>query len=197
MNPLLNRMVGLCDIMDTTAGAYPLHSDLPILQELAWVFEPYRNFRLGGQLSKREATAFASIVTDVEGRIMRHITGSGQKIPLDTTYETIFRGTGGWTMVKEIGSYSRTGMFADNIQAYVSIRHRHDGNNDVTLGRMSIFIPFDVPRIIDRLNKEEGMTGDDDRWGGGNTIGGSPRIRGTKLTNEELFKIIEDEIGKK
>lgn len=194
MNPLLNRLVSLTDMMDTTAGAYPLPSDMPILQEMAWAFEPYRNFRLGGQLSRRDPAAFASIVTDVENRIMRHITGSGQKISLDTAYETIARGKDGWTMVKEIGTYSRTGMFADNIQAYVSVRKRHDGNKDVTIGRMSIFIPFDVPKIIERLNQEENLIDNGDQWGGGNTIGGSPRIGGTKLTNEKLFEIIEEEV---
>lgn len=197
MNPRLNRLVSLSDMMDTTAGAYPLPSDLPVLQEMAWVFEPYRIFRLSGQLSKRDDAAFTSIVTDVEGRIMRHITEGGQKIPLDTSYETIMRGTGGWAMVKEIGAYSRTGMFADNIQAHVSIRNRHDGNKDVTLGRMSIFIPFDVPRIINRLNQEENLLSNGDHWGGGNTIGGSPRIRGTHLTNEKLFEIIEEEVKKR
>jgi len=196
MNPLLNRMVGLCDMMDTTAGAYPLPFDLPILQELAWVFEPYRLFRLSGQLSKRDVASFTSVLTDVEGKIMRHITGSGQKISLDTSYETIMRGTDGWTMVKELGSYSRTGMLADNIQAYASVRNRHDGAKDVTIGRMSLFIPFDIAKILDRLNIEEHLVDKDDQWGGGNTIGGSPRIAGTKLTNEKIFEVIEDEIKK-
>lgn len=192
MNAVLNRMVALTDMMDTTSGAYPLPSDLPVLQEMAWVFEPYRNFRLSGQISLRDPAAFTSIVTDVEGRIMRHITGSGQRISLDTSYEVIKRGTGGWTFAKEIGSYSKTGMFADNIQAYVTVRKRHDGKKDVTFGRMSIFIPFNVPRIINRLNIEEGLVGNPDCYGGGNTTGGSPRIRGCKLSDERLFEVVEE-----
>lgn len=192
-NPLLNRLVAICDMMDTTAGAYPMSSDMPVLQEMAWIFEPYRDFRMRGQLSEnRTEAAFTKVVTDVEERIMRHITGSGRKISLDTSYETIRRGTGGWTMAKEIGPYAKTGMFADNIQAYITVRKRHDGKIAATIGRMSIFIPFNVPRIIERFNQEEGLTDDPDRWGGGNTAGGSARNGGTKLTPERMFEIAEE-----
>ena len=48
LNPLLNRLVHMVDLLDTTAGAYPFPEDLPALHGLAWVFEPYRRFRLAG-----------------------------------------------------------------------------------------------------------------------------------------------------
>ncbi len=39
---------------------------------------------------------------------------------------------------------------------------------------MSPFIPFDVPAILHALNTAEGSA--TDHWGGGNTLGGSPRV---------------------
>ena len=65
MNPLLNRLVSMEDALDATAGAYPFPADLPALRELAWIFEPYRQFRLNGGLDKRESSAFHSIIVDV------------------------------------------------------------------------------------------------------------------------------------
>src|SRR5208282_2294928 len=196
MNPLLNRLVMMEDCLDATAGAYPFPADLPVLRELAWVFEPYWQFRLSGQLDKKGTRAFEDVVENVEGRIGRHITGQGQSIPLDTRYERIGGGKG-WVMVKEIGAQSRTGMFADGIQAYVSVRELGLGRWAYVVGRMSNFILFDCQRIFDRCNAAEPAhaTVDDpiipgDRWGGSDMIGGSPRIAASRIPPSVLEKII-------
>ena len=49
-------------------------------------------------------------------------------------------------------------------------------------------------RILKALNKAEGIIGED-LWGGGNTIGGSPRVNGSRLNPEQVAKIINDLIG--
>lgn len=189
MNPLLNRLVSMEDALDTTAGAYPYPADLPVLQELAWVFEPYRRFRLSGQLERRDRDAFVGVISDVGSRIMRHITGSGDAIPLDLRFDVIRSGDG-WSIVREIGAHARTAMFARGIRAFVSTRPREDGHSTYTIGRMSPFVRFDIPQIIEALNMAEGITGPD-RWGGANTIGGSPRIAGSRLTTSEVVEVVE------
>lgn len=189
MNPLLNRLVSMEDALDTTAGAYPFHADLPVLQELAWVYEPYRQFRLSGQLAKRDEAAYTSIVSDVGSRIMRHITGNGANIPLDLRYETLHIGKN-WRMVEEVGAQARTAMFGAGIRAFVSVR-----GSTYTIGRMSPFVKFDIARIIDALNAAEGLTGLADRWGGANTIGGSPRIAGSKLSPSQVMRVVEEVCG--
>ncbi len=45
-------------------------------------------------------------------------------------------------------------------------------------GKTSMFYPFDIPKILARLNEVEGGT---DKWGGSNTVGESPRVTGSKL----------------
>jgi hypothetical protein len=201
MNPMINRLVMLEDALDATAGAYPFPADLPVLQELAWVFEPYRHFRLSGQLDKKDPAAFRSIVEDVGGRIGRHVTGTGLSNPLDTRYERLGGGKG-WAMVREIGPQARTGMFADGIQAYVSVRELGHAKWGYVVGRMSNFVRFDCQKIFHRCNAAEGTFWpdaladesriQDDRWGGSPMIGGSPRVGGSKIPPSIMEKIVEE-----
>lgn len=193
MNPALNRLVHLEDMFDTTAGAYPFPADLPALKALAWVFEPYRRARLTGILDRRDPSTFLGIVTDVENRIMRYVIGEGDEIALDTRYEKLGGGHQ-WALIREIGGQAKTGAFADGIYAYVSVRDRPDGRFTYTIGRMSPFIMFDVPKLINILNQHEETVESLDRWGGGDTIGGSPRVNGSKLTPETLEKIINENL---
>jgi hypothetical protein len=191
VNPLLNRLVAMEELLDATAGAYPFPADLPALAELAWIFEPYRRFRLSGELDQKQARAYAAVVTDVELRIERHLTGRGDRIPLDTRYERLGGGTE-WALIRERGAQARTGVFADKIYAYVAMRERPDGRFTYTVGRMSAFVHrFRVPAILAALNAAEGTSGSPDRWGGGDTIGGSPRVSGSALPPAEVAKIVE------
>lgn len=196
MNPLLNRLVMMEDALDATAGAYPYPADLPALRELAWVFEPYRQFRGSGQLAKRDSRAFRGVVEDVELRIARHVSGHGQEIPLDTRYERVGGGTG-WTMVKEIGAQARTGMFSDGIRAYVAARELGDGRYTYTVGRMSPFIRFDCGEIFDRCNEEEWLLGNGDVWGGSEMVGGSPRVGASKIQPQRMQEIVEGVVSGK
>lgn len=200
MNPLLNRLVMMEDALDATAGAYPFPQDLPVLRELAWVFEPYRQFRLSGGLDKKNVRAYESVVEDVEGRIGRHITGQGKEIPLDTSYERIGGGNG-WVMVKETGAQARTGMFSDGIKAFVSVRELGNGRWAYVIGRLSNYIMFDLPRLYGRLdeaevqhrNHDEQSPGD--HWGGSDTIGGSPRVGASRIPPSVMEDIISQEMG--
>ncbi len=187
INPLLNRLVAMEDALDATAGAYPYPVDLPALEELAWVFEPYHRFRAGGELDRRDAEAFGAVVTDVENRILQHVTGAGGSVPLDPRYRRAGGGPG-WAIVEPVGAHARTGMFADGIRAYVSVRERPDGAWAYTVGRMSQFVSFDVPAILAALNAAEGCGAD--RWGGSGTVGGSPRVSGSRLPPTEVERIV-------
>lgn len=189
INPLLNRLVYMEDLLDTTGGGYPFPPELPSLKELAWVFEPYQKFRVSGGLDKRDVNEFLDIINNVESRIMAYINEEGHTIELDTAYKA--RGGGeGWSMVKEIGVNARLGIFADGIKAFVCCRQRPDGRWVYTVGRQSIFVPFDVPGILQELDGIENL--ENEHWGGGNTIGGSPRVMGSKLSPEKVQKFIND-----
>lgn len=189
MNPTLNRLVALEDMLDTTAGAYPLPIDLPALGELAWVFEPYSQARLAGELARRDQARFASIIEDVAGRIDRHVVGQGKSLAIDVRYKTLRRESG-WVMVREIGAQARTAMFAHGIRAFASVRERADGRWDHVIGRMSQFTPFDLPAILARVNAIDGTERAADCWGGGDNTIGSPRIAGSGIDPDALADAI-------
>ena len=107
--PALDRLVAMEDVLDTTAGTYPYPDDLPALQELAWIFEPYRQFRLSGELDRKEADAYAGVVTEVERRIELHLAGRGGSLPLDTRYRRIGGGPG-WALIRDIGAGPDRGL---------------------------------------------------------------------------------------
>ena len=95
-------------------------------------------------------------------------------------------------MFEEIGSHARTGAYADGTRAYVSVRQILSERWVYTLGKMSPYVNFDVSKIVKALNKAEGNRRD--KWGGANTIGGSPRVNGSKLSPQEVEKIINQQI---
>lgn len=190
INPGLNRLVDLSDKLDTTAGLFPFSTDMPVLEELAWVYEPYRRFRLSGGLDSRDAGAFESIITDVENRIISFIVGKQKRVRLDIRYKVIKSGTG-WAMIEEIGPYGRQGALSDGIRAFIAVRERNDGKLACSVGRVSECIPFPVHSILSELSKADNQTGES--WGGGSTIGGSPRTSGSGLTKDQIFEIAETE----
>ena len=65
----ITHLVNMEDLMDTTAGAYPMPIELFTLKELAWIFEPYRDFRIGGGLDRRNTDEFQQIINEVVDRI--------------------------------------------------------------------------------------------------------------------------------
>lgn len=212
LNRLLNRLVAMEDALDSTAGAYPFPADLPMLAELNWVFEPYRQHRVSG--NARTSQEVYGVIERVERRIMQHITGMGKAVPLDTRYHHVPGGGGtGWSFVVEEGANARTGMFSDGIRAYVAIR---GGSGPIwgvegeklrityTVGRMSPFVPFDVKRILVALQAAEvdkrraiGVElPPGDVWGGSEDVGGSPRVSQSYLYPNEVRAVVERCVSK-
>ena len=176
----LNRLVWKEDLLDATAGAYCFRPERPIIQKIAWIFKPYRIFRLaGGTREHRDADSFRAVMDAVENRILQYIEGQGKSIILETNYERIGGGKN-WVMVREIGMHARTGMFVDGIRAYVSVRRRANGMHDYTIARMSLFIKFPVSRFQNRFNKIEKC--ERDKWGGSDICIGSPLVAGSNLS---------------
>jgi hypothetical protein len=190
MNPILNRLVAMEDMLDCTAGAYPYPKDLPMLRELAWVFEPYRQFRLSGELDKKDARSYKAVIEGVELRIMKHITGVGEEISLNTDFK-VERQVGNWVFVHEIGAQARTGMFANKIRQFVSVRGGSNGKWTYAIGKMGRYQPVDMELLAVHLNVAEGISPTSkDTWGGRNTIIGSPRVAASHLNPDQLAEAL-------
>src|SRR3989344_1321958 len=184
--PLINRLVDVEDLLDVTAGAYPFDPSSRIMRQLGWVFQPYTNALITGRLKRMDESEMRTTIEAVGERISKHVLGEGKEIELDTNYDRIGGGLG-WAMIKELGPPARTRLFHEGIKAFVSVRGEESGSFTYSIGKMSPFVTFPVQELYAALNRMEGIPeGDSDCWGGGNTISGSPRNRGSALKPKEL-----------
>ena len=191
-NPAINRFINVAGTLDVTAGAYPYDRNLQIIEELSWIFEPYTTFRANGGLDRKNEAEYLSIIEDVSHRIQKHLVGRGNRLPLDTRYETV-NGGPGWSMIREIGKDGRVGAYIDGLDALIIMRQITDDRYFYSLWRRSIYIRhFPLQTLVDTYNKLEGCT--EHCWGCGDTVGGCPRYGGSALPpdliTEETNKII-------
>lgn len=189
INPALNRLVYMEDMLDTTAGSYAFPRDLPSLGKLMWVFEPFHVFRQNGGTARKDSGSFEAVITDVGNRIMTYITGEAKSIKLDTRYEVI-SSHGGWALIKPVGLHARLGAFADGHKAFVLMSYLEERRYRYSYNRLSEFVPFPLQEIYRALNEAEGLLESSDRHGGSSTTGGSPRVAASTLPPSKLSKII-------
>lgn len=166
------------DFLDATGGAYPVDLSRPGMRKLVWIFEPYADARLTGRLGHMSAEEMRSLIMETADRITRLSAGKSGEADVIGEYEELGGGSQ-WRMIREHGPFARTKLFADGIRAFVAVRDQGDGRYAYTVGRMSPFINFPMVRIYERLNEAEGTATGTDKWGGSDTIGGSPRRRGS------------------
>jgi hypothetical protein len=76
---------------------------------------------------------------------------------------------------------------------FVAIADR-EGHRTVTIGKASPFVDCDLLRVWDRLNLLDHCTDATNRWGGGDGIGGSPRLSGTGLDAATIVDVIDEVI---
>lgn len=189
LNPRLNRLVDMEDKLDCTAGAYPYPRDMPMLRNLAWIFEPYNQFRLTGQLDRRDARAYRCVIDDVVCRIGKHIDGDEEEIPLEDGYDTLGRANG-WTIVRETGAQARTRMLSEGLRRVVSVRERPDGRYVYSILKFQLFDPYSLPGLCGALNRHEGIA-TADIWGGRPNAVGSPRVAGTSMDPDQMARFLE------
>lgn len=189
--PALARLVHHVDLIDSSSGSFPVEKK--IWEEIAWIFQPYREFRISGEIDKQDSISYLKVVEAVEARIMRYIFGKGKSIPIDTRYELLAevelaKSALKCVVVKEVGPQARIGIAQNGIPAYISVRVRPDDRWTDTIGRTSPFLPINLFAAYDALNKVE--ENPDEKWGGGTDVGGSPRVKGTKLSPFEVAHVI-------
>lgn len=195
----LNRLERVVDLLDSTAGCFPFPTDFEFLEEVDWIFDPYRVARIGGLIDadpmtgEKDVGRHVGVIETVGHRIRAYLDGRGERLKTRGSYLTIpFKlpfDPKGWKMFHESGANGRRKAFADGIRAYVIVRELINGRFAYTVGRVSEYVPFDVPLILKRLDSFERAPGA--HWGGGDLVGGSPRIAGSALAPEEVAEIID------
>jgi len=191
IDSVLFQLIMFEDILDASAGAYPINPKRPLLRKQAWLYEPYTKARADGSIYHMSKNEMEKILWSVCDRIDSAISGQSVEIDLDTTFETIGGGDG-WQFIIEEGPYARTKLFSEGIKAYVSLVEGRRGSYFYTIGKMSPFIKFPINRIFKALNKFEKLSSQDNCWGGSPIIGGSPRRTGSRLSPDKVEKVIND-----
>jgi hypothetical protein len=115
----------------------------------------------------------------------------------------ILRGSG-WVLASScsgVGAFAA--LYETGERAGVILRSLQDGTREYTVGKASEFVHgFPVPEILQALRVSEAAKNPaqsrEHDWGGGSTIGGSPRNpdgSGSVLTPHEVFQVIERVLG--
>ncbi len=184
-------------LMDITGGMFPFDMKSKIMRQMAWIFEPYDSARISGKLYSMNADEMKNLMQDIFSRIKSHLDGKSHEIGLDNSYKILYGKLGdNFVLVRENSSYSRTKMIRDGIKSFaLLVKENENKTYKYTLGKISDFIPLSLPKLYDFLNKFENIKQEDtDRWNGSQIIGGSPRIKGSKICPEKLFELIKNQI---
>jgi hypothetical protein len=185
--PLVRVLASIEDLLDMSSGTFPMPHERDLLAEVRWVFEPYARVR--PRLIAMSADAMRQTIHDVHLRIDQFTVGRAGKVPL----EGEFRRVGGdqWWLVEVDRPQARERMVAAGVRAAVEITGQHEGRWLYSLWRRSEYIVwFPIRQILDALNIAEATAGGAGTWGGADNVGGSPRPEGSRLTPEEVERVV-------
>jgi hypothetical protein len=201
----LEELVKLEDKLDRTAGLCDIDINSEIFEKLAWVFQPYSDCKNFGFLDNLSSKQMINIINNIEARITNYIFGTAKKLKADGKYDVAYKNEKlDWAMIIESGTYSKTKAYNDGIKSFVSVREKIDEKKQIIpnnyvylLFNLSLNTRYNQEEIYKILNKEEGIKENNkDRWGG-NEFGGSPRIKGSRISPNRLKTIINDfKLGK-
>jgi len=195
--PKLRELVRLEDLMDMSGGLYPTKKRLHLMKQLNWIMRPYTKARVSGKLRELDAKGMEAIIREMHRRIRMTLFNGPTEVDVDTAYE-VLADHGSWVMVREVGEGARIGMAENRVKAFVALKDESGDRYHYALGRLSQFIPFPLQQIYDDLNKAEGLdSGAEHRWDGSDTIGGSPRVVGSKLTPDEVAAVVNRRLEKR
>lgn len=188
--PWVRTLAYIEDLLDMSAGGFPLPDERDLLGEVRWVFEPYTGNR--HRMGELDAGGMHEIIQEVHTRIERFLDGESKTIPLLGDYRQIGGGDG-WVLVDIDHQHARQKMVEADVKAAVEHYAEKDGRHFYSIWRRSEYIvDFPVAEILRQLNVAEGMEPDDvNGWGGSENVGGSPRGRGSALTPAQVEEVVK------
>jgi hypothetical protein len=186
----VREVVAVEGLLDTTAGTVQL-PDVATVDELTWVFQPYWDLR-AGELATCDGATLVDVLREVDLRITAHLDGRGGTVPRMGDFEVVGR-SGSVVAVTETGPLARARLREAGIEVFVAVRP-HGTRTGASIGVTSPFIPVDLHRAYALLNELEGCEGAD-RWGGSDTVGGSPRDAGTGLSATTIAEVVASCLG--
>ncbi len=192
--PPVRMLSQIEDLLDMSAGAYPMPHETDLLGAVRWVFDPY--VRARPQLGGLGASDMREIIGDVHLRLDLFADGRAESLPLTGEYERIGGGAD-WVFVSVTHQTARERMVSSGIRAAVELFGRHGERYLYSVWRRSEYVVgFPVDAILEALNRAEGFEPvDANGWGGANNVGGSPRGRGSALPPKDVEAIVNEVVA--
>ena len=194
--PLVRELVEVVGAIDAHGPAYP--SSNPKLANLFFqgVMAPEVELRRKKQYATADLQSLLAACVAPIGRLL--VGAIGIAPPLERSYEITHRSVNGWVMAKS-NNFVFDLLYADGYNCAIAYQELPDGSVNYTVGKKSELVgrfpvgPGDkAGTILATLNARESG------WGGGSTIGGSPRNADgsrSRLTPNEVFAIVEAVVG--
>lgn len=195
VEPLVRVLSQIVDLLDMSAGVYPMPHERDLLGEVRWVFDPY--LRARPNLSSMNGEGMRQVIADVHHRIDQFVLGRAQVLPLVGEFTRIGGGEG-WVFAEVTHQSAREKMVSSGVRAAVELFGRAGERYLYTLWRRSEYVVgFPLKALLAALNVAEGFQPvDPTGWGGAETVGGSPRGRGSALPPREVERIVNDVLAR-
>lgn len=189
--PLVRKISGIVDLLDMSAGAWPMPHERDLLGEVRWSFDPYARAR--PHLGAMTGEAMREVIRDVHHRLEQFSIGRAETVPLVGEAKVIGGGAG-WTFAEVTHQSARERMVSSGVSAAVELFGRSGERYLYSLWRRSEYvIGFPVKAILAALNVAEGCQPvDPTGWGGADNVGGSPRGRGSALPPDRVQMIVDE-----
>jgi hypothetical protein len=189
--PMVRVLSQIEDLLDVSAGTFPMPHESDMLAQVRWVFEPYAHVR--PHIAALDARQMRSTIADVHHRIADFVLGKAGKLPLIGSHQRLGGGEG-WVLVQVEGGQARERLIAEGVRAAVELYGRNGERWLYSLWRRSEYIVgFPVREILDALNRAEGL--DERGWGGADNVGGAPRGRGSALSPADVERVVNEVIA--
>jgi hypothetical protein len=193
-DPSVDALVRAEGCLDASGGCGAECVGPDLLEILAWVFEPYHQWRHDPWVDTGDEAQLA-VVEAVGERLDLFAGGLAGRSSTASSYDVLHH-TAHVVAVEERGAYARSGLQRDGWRCFVSSRF-HGGRVVLSVGCTDPNVPVDLHEVWRDLNLAEGLDPDrGDRWGGSDLIGGSPRRAGTRLSVEEVCEVVEARWGR-
>lgn len=189
--PRLKMLIQLEDLLDMSAGLYPIKKRWHLLKKLVWVSQPFYEAKADRSLHTMDGDAMGGLIESMHRRIRDTLFGRGKELDPDTRFEVLEQ-FDGWSYVKKIGEHANYGIAHEGITAFVAHVAKCGDRHRYNVFRRSRFISgFPLERICELLNEEEGIgLSANDRWGGSDNVIGSPREKGSGLAPKRILEIV-------
>jgi hypothetical protein len=196
LEPLVRTISQINDLLDMSAGVFPMPHERDLLGQVRWVFDPY--LRARPHLVEMTSMTMREVIRDVHHRLDQFAMGRAETIGLSGTVTRIGGGLG-WVFAEVSHQTARMQLVASGVSAAVELFGRAGDRYLYTIWRRSEYVVgFPLGRILGALNLAEGFQIDDPTgWGGADNVGGSPRGRGSALAPIAVELIVNGVIAER